>query len=468
MKTKKILYSVFALAMAAFTFTACEDVPEPYQIPGEGEAGSVTVTEPAGEGSLESPFNVAGVLNYLQNSEDISGKVYIKGKVVSITLNYDESGTFGNARFYISDDGTSTNQFLCYNTYYLDNKKWTSLDDGPLLKVGDEVVVYGNVCIYNGTYETETGKSYIYSLNGKTSSTGGGGTGEDTYLYQDFSTSLGSFTSVSSSGTLSWYTDYSSAMITGYQDFDGNGSKENQAGVTFLVSPEVDLTGAVNAVITINHALNYERGDINNNNSIVISKDYVGDVNSATWELLAYDTNGLGSSFTFKDVRVDIPSEYMGSKVVVALRHTCTSAASSTWEVKSLKIGKPSDDEDDSGSEDDNDAPYTVAEAIAHNSGKAWVKGYIVGWIDGKTLSEGAKFNSAATVNTNLLIADNANETDYTKCLPVQLPSGDARTALNLKDNSGNYKKSVKLYGSLEKYFGTAGLKSVTDYELGE
>ena len=37
---KKILYSVFALAIAAFTFTSCEDVPAPYDIPQGGQGGA--------------------------------------------------------------------------------------------------------------------------------------------------------------------------------------------------------------------------------------------------------------------------------------------------------------------------------------------------------------------------------------------------------------------------------------------
>ena len=69
-------------------------------------------------------------------------------------------------------------------------------------------------------------------------------------------------------------------------------------------------------------------------------------------------------------------------------------------------------------------------------------------------------------MKTNLLIADNADETDIAKCLAVQLPSGAVRDALNLVDNPGNYKKYVTLTGSLEKYFGVAGLKSVTKYTI--
>ena len=36
---KKILYSVIALTMAAFTFTSCEDVPAPYDDPNNNGGG---------------------------------------------------------------------------------------------------------------------------------------------------------------------------------------------------------------------------------------------------------------------------------------------------------------------------------------------------------------------------------------------------------------------------------------------
>ncbi|MGM9705489.1 MAG: hypothetical protein ACI3YB_05820, partial [Prevotella sp.] len=115
---------------------------------------------------------------------------------------------------------------------------------------------------------------------------------EGVFVDQNFTNSLGDFTTVAASGELAWYNDFSSAMITGFQDFDGDGKKENKAGVTYLVSKEFELTGVENAHITINHAINFERGDINQNNAILISKDFNGNVETATWEALPYDTEG--------------------------------------------------------------------------------------------------------------------------------------------------------------------------------
>lgn len=168
---------------------------------------------------------------------------------------------------------------------------------------------------------------------------------EGVLLDQNFTSSLGDFTSKAASGNLNWYNDFSSAMVTGYQDFNGDGVKEYQAGVTFLVGPEIDFTDVTEAHITINHALNYTYGDINANNSIVISKDYTGDVTTATWEALNYNTDGLGNSFTFVENNVNIPAEYMGGKAVIALRHTCSETRTSTWEVKSLKVQEGKVDE---------------------------------------------------------------------------------------------------------------------------
>ncbi|MDO5396087.1 MAG: DUF6359 domain-containing protein, partial [Bacteroidales bacterium] len=93
--------------------------------------------------------------------------------------------------------------------------------------------------------------------------------------------------------------------------------------------------------------------------------------------------------------------------------------------------------------------------------------GFIVGWVDGMNLSEGAKFEVPASSASNLLIAETADCKDVTLCVPVQLPSGSsARTALNLKDNPGNLQKEVALKGNLEAYFGAKGIKTVSDYKI--
>lgn len=162
---KKVIKSVLAMAIAAFAFTSCEDVPEPYSLPTEG-GNETVVVEPTGSGTAADPYNVVAVLDYVNSlGADVESEqnVYIKGKVVSITEEF--STQYGNATYYISDDGTKNNQFYVYRSLYLDNKKFA--EGNTQIQEGDEVVVCGKVVNYKGTTpETVQNKSYLYSLNG--------------------------------------------------------------------------------------------------------------------------------------------------------------------------------------------------------------------------------------------------------------------------------------------------------------
>lgn len=156
---KKFIYSCLFLAMAAITFSSCEDVPAPYNMPTENESQKVL---PSGTGTAADPFNVAGVVKYIDEGGSAETEVYVKGKVVSV-----EQGSwkadYGSLKYYISEDGTPTNQFYVFNGYAGPNRtKFTGED---ALKQGDEVVICGKVDVYNGTKEF-LANNYIVSLNG--------------------------------------------------------------------------------------------------------------------------------------------------------------------------------------------------------------------------------------------------------------------------------------------------------------
>ena len=108
--------------------------------------------------------------------------------------------------------------------------------------------------------------------------------------------------------------------------------------------------------------------------------------------------------------------------------------------------------------------PYDIASAMTkQDNSEAWVMGYIVGCINDKSISTDAVFAPPFTNQANILIAADADETDYKKCIPVQLVANtDVRTALNLVNNEGNLGKAVVIKGQLTKYFGVAGLKNPT------
>jgi hypothetical protein len=84
------------------------------------------------------------------------------------------------------------------------------------------------------------------------------------------------------------------------------------------------------------------------------------------------------------------------------------------------------------------------------------------------TTLSGTNFNTTDAATTNMVIADAADCTDYSKCIGIQLPTGTIRSALNLSDNPGNLGALVTLKGDVMKYCGGPGLKNVTAYELGK
>jgi hypothetical protein len=116
-----------------------------------------------GIGSLIAPFNMAGVKAAIDNG--VAGNVYVQGVVSSIANNGQFGSKYGNGTFWLSDDGTS-NEFEAYRVLWLGNKKWVDGDDE--IAVGDKVILHGQVTKYGTTYETSSGKAYVYSVNGKT------------------------------------------------------------------------------------------------------------------------------------------------------------------------------------------------------------------------------------------------------------------------------------------------------------
>ena len=160
----KKYWKLLLLAAGIGIFNACEDVPEPYNIPTENGGGATpTTVEPTGTGTLEDPFNAAAAIaaaKELPSGTESEELYFIKGVVNSVTEAY--SASFGNATFYIADEVNSTTQFLVYRALYLDNKKYTSGDN---IEVGDTVAVCGKITYYNGkTPETVQNQAYLYSL----------------------------------------------------------------------------------------------------------------------------------------------------------------------------------------------------------------------------------------------------------------------------------------------------------------
>ena len=167
---KKFIYSMMMLAFAATTFTGCESVPEPYVNPNLKKGGTSETVEPgkaAGTGTEADPYNVTAALEKIKTLKDgdNTGEIFVKGKIRSVKEV--DTGNFGNATYFISDDNTKKMDSLqIFRSLYLGKTKFTAKDQ---IKAGDEVVIRGIFVNFKGnTPESEANKSWIHSLNGKT------------------------------------------------------------------------------------------------------------------------------------------------------------------------------------------------------------------------------------------------------------------------------------------------------------
>ena len=159
---KKIIYSVMMLAMAAFTFTSCEDVPMPYDMPGYTSDKDEPIAQLVGDGTVENPYNVASALYLITEGKTTDEAVAVEGIISQI--DEIDTGSFGNATYYISDDGTTGKQLQVYRGYYLNGARFK---DKAAIKVGDKVIVSGQLTYHNQKTPEFAQGSSIYSLNGQ-------------------------------------------------------------------------------------------------------------------------------------------------------------------------------------------------------------------------------------------------------------------------------------------------------------
>ena len=326
---KKIIYSLLVLAMAAFTFSSCEDVPAPYDMPTKPETPEL---QPTGSGTAADPFNIAAVEKYIDEGGSAETEIYVKGKVVSV-----KQGSFdpqyGSLKYYISEDGTATNQFYVYNGYAGPNRTKFSGEDA--LKPGDEVVICGKVDNYQGTKEFLVG-NYIVSLNGQ-----GGTTTPDTptdgYINETFNKSFGTFTLKNIKGTPWGIDSYGYAKATGYE----NTSKVTTPSESYLVSKAIDLSSSKGATLKFSYILRYAtyNGEPTEGvkNQVLITENYTGDPATTKWTNITGTLTEGTDWKTWSTYTYDL-TPYKGKKgIVIALHYACE-AKSGTWQIKELTV----------------------------------------------------------------------------------------------------------------------------------
>ena len=132
---------------------------------------------------------------------------------------------------------------------------------------------------------------------------------------------------------------------------------------------------------------------------------------------------------------------------------------------RELELTIDIDDPTDNPNPNSETNPYNIAEAIANQGENAvWISGYIVG----AKPSSGYDFVNGAWQDTNIVLADNIEETDDRKVIFVELGTVTSvyRINLNLLNNSDILHQKVNIKGNLLAYQSRSGLRNISGYSF--
>lgn len=435
---------------------------------------------PDGWGLQNSPWTVAYALQNMDNSQSGWVKGFIVGAVKPgindtnpIDSNDDLSfeGPFLNNTIVIAQSPDETNWQNCLVITLPSGSAMRTI-----LNLSDHEDNIGKEVALTGSLETILGAAGVKVATGASSEFMFGGAGEE-ILNAPLTSTLDPFTEYSVTGDQKWVMDsYGYAKMTAFVN------PNRYANEDWLISPAMDLTEYDAAHVTFDHISRY--GNNTQDHTLWVSSDYNGgNPGTATWTQVTIANYSSGSSWTdwTNSGNLNIPSGFTNqTNIHIALKYLSTTSTAGTWEVKNMKVVSGPGDEGgivnppDPGTGDGSkDSPYDLQSAIDNQgaTGSYWTKAYIVGAVDdgsgsGISITDDSRFTGPFSVSSNLLIAATSSETSYANCLPVQLPVGTVRTALNLVDNPDHLGKEVFLYGTLETYFGVAGIKNVTEYDI--
>ena len=380
----KKTFQFLALAFAALCFTACEDVPAPYNIFSEGAGqgtgshlpytvtfesslGDFTTENTVGDFPWTCQHSCAQITSYIDTDGDgtkennpatswlISPAFDLTG-VEAAHVSFDYILRYANAsdlatnyqvlvsKDYTKDAGVAAASWTVLPLDLVQVSDWDTWTNTGNLNIPAAFCNTANVTIalrYIAQAKAATWevKNFVLDQGAGDQGAGdnGGGSGEEggvkTLPYsEEFSTTLGGFKNYTTSGEGAWTIDYSTAKATGYD----NASKVTTAGTYYLVSPEISLAGQTSVHVSYEYILRYNKGD--ENQQVFITDAFNEATPAEGWTLLV-DKHTEGTDWTtFAKEDIAIPAAYLGKTVRIAFRYNTNAESGSTWEVKNFAI----------------------------------------------------------------------------------------------------------------------------------
>ena len=152
-----------------------------------------------------------------------------------------------------------------------------------------------------------------------------------TYPYSEsFAESQGEFTidNVTMPSPLTYVWKYTTYNGGNYMKASAYVNKTNYATESWLISPVIDMSSAVNPVLSFMTVARYG----SNENLTLWAREKGGD-----WAQLSFSNYGTGKDWDFVSNTVDL-SAYAGKTLQFAYKYVSTSKGASTWEIKNVEV----------------------------------------------------------------------------------------------------------------------------------
>lgn len=373
----KKIFSFFAAALLSVAFIACEDVPAPYEINnGTGNGGNTPSSEDllinetfasslgkfsaiCTEGNYPwyVDYSCAQVTSFVDTDgdgtkENVPAVSWLVSPTVDLTDVEAAYVSFSYILRYITNSQLATHYQLLVSKDYSGDGNVAAATWEPLdieLVQGADWSTWYNCSVnlpeaycktsgvtvalrYTTTSKAATWKvkNFLLVKGTYTPDAPDEGGVKDLPYSEDFSTTLGSFSNYTTDGSGEWVIDFKTAKATGYD----NATTVTTAGTYYLVSPEISLAGQTEAYISYEYILRYNKAD--ENQQLLISTSFDEEHPAEGWTLLKQDHKEGTDWTTFASAAVQIPAEYMGKNVRIALRYNTNATSGSTWEVRNF------------------------------------------------------------------------------------------------------------------------------------
>lgn len=241
-----------------------------------------------------------------------------------------------------------------------------------------------------------------------------------------------------------------------------------------------DLTGLVVTIKGTNTKANYAlaTGAISGENTVadIVAKTTTASTLQSVSEAIILPAGGTtGRTVTFVipsgTFTWDVPNDhtFLAGKKNTYTVELKKGGATSVYPTGNIEDWGPGSNENividlGEGGDGTKASPYAISQVTVAKVGETgkWVTGYIVG--------STAKTKAFGTPSTeNILLAASANETDESKCIPIDISSSAVKTNLDIVANASLIGKQVKVQGDIVNniFSNTLSMTNIIDQEGG-